>query len=86
MDWGERSLSTFSVDMGALADPSCCFRNASMKGVRVRMAVSSWKTPSVCRRELVENDLMDRMTGWDLNMRRGLGINLEVMMAAIDWK
>ena len=52
----ERSLCTYSVEVGALVFPSCCWRNASMKGVRVRMAVSSWYTPSVRHRRYAVNE------------------------------
>jgi hypothetical protein len=42
MDLGVRSRWTSSVDFGWGSLFSCCARKASMNGVRVRMAVSSW--------------------------------------------
>jgi len=58
MDFGDKSLSTVSVDTGFSSLFSCCFLNASMNGVRVRIAVSSEYTPSVERLTAAEKHLV----------------------------
>ena len=79
MDLGVKSLSVFSLGIGPelLVWPSSSrFLKASMKGIRVRIAVSSPNTPSVFRREHAENGLVwnalpGRVTARTANMRRG---------------
>ena len=48
IDLGVRSRWISSVDFGGVILFSCCARKASMKGVRVRMAVNSVRDISFC--------------------------------------
>ena len=61
MDLGDRSRWTLSTDCGLRLSASfCCFLNASMNGIRVRIAVNSVYTPSVLVAAVTEKHLARR--------------------------